>query len=92
MVEDHAAAALDIMRKSMGEHELYIADVFWQMKRYGPAWRRYTYVSENFLDIPEVAEHARNKSLSAYHKFREEQAKDVREQSKDTWRKWFTWL
>lgn len=90
--EKPARDLMVILRKSIGEHELYIAEVFWNMKRYGPAWRRYSYVAENFQDIPPLAELAQGKSLTAYHKYRDEQAKEVREQAKGTWRKWFTWL
>ncbi len=79
-------------RKLMAEHELYIADVFWQMNKYGPAWRRYVYIEENFKDVPTVAEHAKEKSIAAYHKFRAEQAAEVREKREGTWKKWFTWL
>lgn len=79
-------------RKLMAEHELYIAEVFWNMGKYGPAWRRYVYVEENFRDIPEVAEHAREKSMVAYHNYRTEQAQKTREQREGTWKNWFTWL
>ena len=79
-------------RKLMAEHELYIAEVFWHMGKYGPAWRRYEFVAENFKDVPEVAEHAKEKSIAAYHKFRAEVAKETREKRQGSWKNWFTWL
>lgn len=79
-------------RKLMAEHELYIADVFWHMKKYGPAWRRYTYVVNNFKDIPSIVEHAEKKALTAYHSYREEQAKELRQKREGSWKQWFTWL
>lgn len=79
-------------RKLMAEHELYIADVFWHMKKYGPAWHRYEYVAETFNDVPDVAEHAKEKSLSAYHQYREGQSREVREKREGSWKQWFTWL
>lgn len=80
------------IRKLMAEHELYIADVFWQMEKYGPAWRRYTYVVESFSDVPEVAKHAKEKSTGAYHKYRQDQAKETRQAREGSWKKWFRWL
>ncbi|MDE7242248.1 outer membrane protein assembly factor BamD [Desulfovibrio sp.] len=79
-------------RKLMAEHELYIAEVFWHMGKYGPAWRRYEFVAENFKDVPEVAEHAKEKSIAAYHKFRAEVAQETREKRQGSWKNWFTWL
>lgn len=81
-----------LCRKLMAEHELYIADVFWHMGKYGPAWRRYVYVEENFPDIPEVAEHAKEKSVAAYHNYRQQQSAQVREQREGSWKQWFRWL
>lgn len=79
-------------RKLMAEHELYIADVFWHMGKYGPAWRRYEFVAENFKDVPDVAEHAKEKSIAAYHKYRAEVAAETREKRQGSWKNWFTWL
>ena len=56
-----AGEKMHTCRRLMAEHELYIADVFWHMEKYGPAWRRYEYVSENFPDVPEVASHDQGK-------------------------------
>lgn len=79
-------------RKLMAEHELYIADVFWHMGKYGPAWRRYEFIAENFKDVPEVADHAREKSVAAYHNFRADEANQIREKRQGSWKNWFTWL
>ncbi|BAV91835.1 outer membrane protein assembly factor BamD [Candidatus Desulfovibrio trichonymphae] len=79
-------------RKLMAEHELYIADVFWHMKKYGPAWRRYDFIVNNFTDVPDVANHAKEKSMAAYYHYCEEQGNTVREQRQGSLRKWFNWL
>ncbi len=79
-------------RGLIAEHELYIADVFWHMKKYGVAWRRYEYVVQNFSDVPEVAAHAKEKSIAAYHNYRESQASSVRESREGSWKQWFRWL
>ncbi|MEG2139732.1 MAG: outer membrane protein assembly factor BamD, partial [Bilophila sp.] len=59
-------------RRIIAEHELYLGDVFWNMNKFGPAWKRYTYIVENFSDVKDVSEHAREKSLSAYYKYRDQ--------------------
>lgn len=87
-----AAENMLTCRKLMAEHELYMADVFWNMRKYGPAWRRYLYVAENFKDVPEVSEHAMEKSVSAWHLYRNEEAQATREQREGSWKKWFKWL
>jgi len=79
-------------RKLMAEHELYIADVFWNMGKYGPAWRRYVFVAENFKDVPEIADHAMEKSVAAWHIHRNEESSARREQREGSWKDWFTWL
>ncbi len=79
-------------RKLMAEHELYIADVFWHMKKYGTAWKRYQYIEQTFPDVPEVASHAKEKGFAAFHNYREDQADMTRANREGTWKRWFTWL
>ena len=80
-------------RKILAEHELYLGDMFWNMKKYGPAWRRYTYIVENFPDVQDVSAHAKDKALAAYFKFRENQSEADRETIEgSTFKKWFDWL
>lgn len=81
-----------LCRNLMAEHELYIADMFWHMKKFGPAWKRYSYVADNFQDVPDVASHAKEKSVSAYHYYRESQSAETREIRQGSWKQWFTWL
>lgn len=79
-------------RKIIAEHELYLGDVFWNMKRYGPAWKRYTYIVDNFPDVPDVCEHAREKAIAAYYRYREQQSEEARQQIQGSWRRWFDWM
>ena len=81
-----------LCRKRMAEHELYIADVFWHMGKYGPAWRRYEYIITTYADVPEVADHAREKAQAAYLYYREEQSDELRQRREGTWKNWFNWL
>lgn len=87
-----ATAKMAECRKIMAEHELYIADVFWHMGKYGPAWRRYEYIVSTYADVPDVADHAREKAQAAYLYYREEQAAEQRQQREGTWKNWFKWL
>lgn len=87
-----ASEHMHTCRKLMAEHELFIADVFWQMEKYGPAWRRYEFIVDSFSDVPEVTEHAKEKSLAAYHNYRQEQAAEIRAKRQGSWKKWFRWL
>lgn len=79
-------------RELIAEHELYIADVFWHMKKYGIAWKRYEYIVQNFSDIPEISKHAKEKAMAAYHNYREEGSSLIREEREGSWKQWFKWL
>ncbi len=80
------------IRGLMAEHELYIADVFYNMGKYGPAWQRYNYIVENFGDVEKASEHAKQKSLSAYMQYTEQQSEEKRQIREGTWKDWFDWL
>ncbi len=79
-------------RKLLAEHELYIGDVFWNGGNYGPAWRRYTYIVEEFPDVPEIHKHAQEKAVAAYYRYREQESEDTREKIEGSWKDWFRWL
>lgn len=87
-----AEAKMAECRKIMAEHELYIADVFWHMNNYGSAWRRYEFIAENYADVPEVSDHAREKAQAAYLYYREDQANTQRQKREGSWKNWFKWL
>lgn len=89
---EKAVEQIHLGRRLMAEHELYLGDVFWNMKKYGPAWRRYSYIVETFADVPEVSEHAKEKSLSAYYKYREQESQEAHEQIEGSWKRWFDWM
>ena len=83
---------IGICRKNMAEHELYIADMFWHMEKYGSAWRRYEYIAKNYADVPDVAEHARTKSAAAYHEYTVQANEQRRQAREGSWHDWFKWL
>lgn len=90
--EEGARKGMAQIRKLMAEHELFIADVFWQMEKYGPAWRRYSYIVETFPDVKEVAAHARKKGEAAFHHYREQHAEETLRSREGHWKNWFRWL
>ncbi len=79
-------------RTRMAEHELQIADFYWRTQRYGSAWHRYEHVSENFTDLPEIAEYARQRAKSSYFKHLEAKSQEKRAAEHGSWRDWFDWL
>ncbi len=87
-----AGAHMQEIRVLMAEHELYIADVFYNMGKYGPAWQRYTYIEKNFSDVPKVIEHVKEKSLSAYLLYTEQQSEEKRQKREGSWKDWLDWL
>lgn len=79
-------------RKRMAEHELFVADFYWRTNRYGAAWQRYRYVVENFEDLPEISEYARQRSKVSYYKFQKDQSRQKKHEDQGSWRDWFEWL
>lgn len=79
-------------RRSMAEHELFVADFYWRKKEFGPAWRRYTAVAENFSDIPDIHEYATRQSNFAYYRFQKQESQRDREQREGTWKRFLEWL
>lgn len=79
-------------RHLMAEHELYIADFYYRIGRYGSAWLRYKDLVDNFKDVPEIYAHAEEKGQAAFIKHREQQAKETMEKREGSWKEWFDWL
>jgi len=79
-------------RRYMAEHEIFVADFYWRAERFGAAYRRYTYVVENFQDLPEVVEYAAKRAELSYLRFREQDSNEERERIEGSWKQWFDWL
>ncbi|MBU1001340.1 MAG: outer membrane protein assembly factor BamD [Proteobacteria bacterium] len=79
-------------RRLMAEHEVFVADFYWRSERYGSAWERYTYISENFQDQPEIAAYAAKRAEVAWLKFRENASEEELERIQGSWKQWFDWL
>ena len=79
-------------RTHIAEHELFVADFYWRRSQYGPAWRRYQAVAQEFEDIPEIAEYAERQSGFAYYRFQKQQSREEREEREGTWKRLLDWL
>ena len=87
-----AEQAIQETRSRIAEHELFVADFYWRRGQYGPAWRRYQAVQQEFGDIPEISEYAQRQSDFAYYRFQKQQAKEDREEREGTWKRLLDWL
>jgi outer membrane protein assembly factor BamD len=65
-------------RRLLALREVYIGDVFWNMGNYQASWSRFQYVVDNFPDIADAADYARQKGEVAYKRYRGEASEDVR--------------
>ena len=79
-------------RSLLAKREVYIGDVFLSIENYQSAWARYRYVTENYADVTDVAEYARKQGETAYMRYREKSAEDVREKREGSWKDYFRWL
>ncbi len=92
---DYAEVAVEKMkqcRKIMAEHELYVADFYFRMEKYGSALLRYKEIIAKFEDVPEIYQHAQLKARVAFIKDTEQQAEHTREKREGSWKEWFNWL
>ena len=89
---EQAQAKMLECRRLMAEHELYIADFYYRIGKYGSAWTRYKNLVDNYKDVAEIYAHAEEKSLAAFIKHREGQAKETMERREGSWKQWFDWL
>ena len=79
-------------RRLMAEHELYIADFYYRIGKFGSAWLRYKNLTDNFKDVSEIYAHAEEKGQAAFIKHREQEATQIMEKREGSWKQWFDWL
>lgn len=92
---EYATAATEYMekcRRIMAEHELYIADFYFRLEKYGAALLRYKNIIRLYPDVQDIYEHATEKSKAAFIRNREQQAEKTREKREGSWKDWFDWL
>ncbi len=76
----------------LAEHELYLAETFWNMGNKGAAYERYMYVFENFPELTELASYAFDKAKSAYFEHVKESSEEQRKEEHGSWTKILDWL
>jgi outer membrane protein assembly factor BamD len=79
-------------KRYIAEHEIFVADFYWRSERYESAWMRYSYVVENFPDLPDIVQYARSRAKQSYVKYQETRSTLVREKEQGSWKRWFDWL
>jgi len=80
-------------RKRLAEHELFVADFYWNSDQYGAAWKRYVYVVENYNDLPEVFDYAKLRAQLSYLEYRKSLAEAERQKVEGEWSRWLMlWL
>lgn len=91
----HASQARDYIvecRRKHAEHEIFVADFYWNLKRYGAAWTRYRHVVDNYTDLPEVVAYAEQRAKLAYLRHQKNVSDKEREREQGSWKQWFEWL
>ncbi|MFW5819156.1 MAG: outer membrane protein assembly factor BamD [Desulfovermiculus sp.] len=74
------------------EHELFVADFYWRTKRYLSAWKRYSYVAENFPMFDDIQEYAKSRVGLAYLLYQRKAAEEERIAQQGSWKQLFDWL
>jgi outer membrane protein assembly factor BamD len=81
-----------LCRRKLAEHEVFVADFYWNLERFGAAWERYRHVIENYADLPDVAAYAEARSKVAYLRHQQAASEEEREREQGSWKQWFKWL
>jgi len=79
-------------RRYLAEHEIFVADFYWRVERYGAAWKRYQSIASEFKDLPDVVDYALKRAEIAYLRFQKNRSKEERERIQGSWKQWFDWL
>ncbi len=79
-------------RTRMAEHELFVADFYWNSTRYGAAWKRYMYVAENYKDLPAVLKYSKERAQISYLEYQKYLSESERREALGTWHKFLKWL
>lgn len=79
-------------RRYQAEHEVYVADLFWQLEKYLSAWKRYEYITEEYSDIEDISKYATRRGKLAYFLYQKDNSKKELEKEQGSWKQWFDWL
>jgi outer membrane protein assembly factor BamD len=87
-----AAELIDDCRRLIAEHEVYVADFYWDSNEYGAAWRRYTYIANEFQDLPDVVAYAEKRAQVAYLEHQKNLSRERKRELHGSWKDYFDWL
>lgn len=79
-------------RRQMAEHELYNADFFMRIRKYGAAWKRYAEIVKQFPDVPTIADVAKERGRVAFLRHIESMSEKERDSQLGHWKRYFDWL
>ena len=90
---ESAKEYIKLSRRILAEHEVFIADFFWRSEKYGPAWHRYQYVVENFSDVADLRDYAKQRAEYSYLEYQKSLSEEERARIEDSWVRWVKkWL
>ena len=79
-------------RRILAEREVFVADFYWAASKYGPAYKRYQYVVDNYPDIEDASLYASRQAELAYLRYQREQTEAEQNRIYGTWTDWLDWL
>jgi outer membrane protein assembly factor BamD len=79
-------------RRYEAEHEVFVADFYWDTKKYEAAWKRYEFVIENYPEQEELVEYSQARRDLAYLMFQRSRSRERLERENGSWKEWFDWL
>ncbi len=89
---EQAPQAIVLARTVLAERELYAAQVFWNMGNARAAYKRFTYVADNFADLPEVKTYAESRAKEAFIQQTADLSEKERREQHGSWKDYFDWL
>lgn len=89
---DRAESFITKCRRFQAEHELFVADFYWRREEYLSAWKRYTYVLQNFHGLEDIRSYAADRSHQAYYLYQVQRSEQERAAQRGSWKQWFEWL
>ena len=87
-----AAALYEECRRQIAEYELYNADFFMRIRKYGAAWKRYAEIVKNFPDVPNISAVAEERGRIAFLRHIESMSEKERNNQMGHWKRYFDWL
>ncbi|MFO7802583.1 MAG: outer membrane protein assembly factor BamD [Desulfovermiculus sp.] len=91
-IADKASEYARKCRRFQAEHEIFVADFYWRTERYLSAWKRYSYVAQEFSMFEDILEYARTRSDLAYIMYQRKAAEEKRVSQQGSWKQLFDWL